>query len=230
MKKYKHIFFDLDRTLWDFERNSHETIHDLFFHFGIDSRTNARVAEFITTYKMENAKLWDDYRNGKVTKDELRAERFNRALRHYGINDDSLALQFNDEYVQLCSSKPNLIPNALEVLNYLQPKYKMHVITNGFVEAQEVKIKNSGLSDFFDVVVVSDGLGFKKPDKRIFYHALKLANANQKESVMIGDDYGPDVIGAKSIGMDQIYFTKNLSANESATHIISDLIELKGIL
>lgn len=230
MKQYKHLFFDLDRTLWDFERNSHETIYELFFDLSINEKSGAEVDEFIRTYKEKNAELWEDYRDGRVTKDELRAERFNRALKEYDINDPKLALRFNDEYVKLCSSKPNLIPDALEVLNYLKPKYKLHIITNGFVEAQEVKIKNSGLESYFDVVVVSDGLGYKKPDKRIFYHALKLANATQNESVMIGDDYGPDVIGAKSIGMDQVYFTETIKGNEDATHVISELIELKAIL
>lgn len=230
MKQYKHIFFDLDRTLWDFERNSYETIHDLFYSLGIDRMTNVQVEAFIKTYKLKNAALWDEYRNGLISKNELREQRFSQALMACDIDDSKLGLEFNDQYVQMCSSKPNLVANAMEVLQYLKPKYTLHIITNGFVEAQGVKIKNSGLEKFFDVVVISDGLGFKKPDKRIFYHALKLANANQKESIMIGDDYGPDVIGAKEIGMDQVYFTQSLKGNETATHVISDLIELKTIL
>ncbi len=230
MKSYKHLFFDLDRTLWDFERNSSETIKDLHTHFELQDRKAHNPNEFIEVYKKKNAELWKEYRHGKITKDELRAERFHQAFLHFEINDPQLALKFNDHYVEMCSSKPHLLPNTLEILEYLDDKYFLHIITNGFIEAQSVKMKSSGLENYFKEVIVSDGLGYRKPDKRIFHHAMKLADANQRNSIMIGDDYEADILGAKAIGMDQIYITNDRSTEQTATHIITDLIELKAIL
>lgn len=230
MKKYKHLFFDLDRTLWDFDKNSEEAIRDLFDQHNLSTKLNVEFDGFYEVYHQINHDLWDSYRKGEVTKDELRLRRFHYSLQKFGYDDAVFALSFNDNYVSLCSSKSNLIPGSREILDYLKPNYKLHVITNGFVEAQQVKITNSGLNQYFDAVIVSDGLGFRKPDKRIFDYAFAQAEAKPEESIMIGDDYGPDVLGAKAVGMDQVYFTKELQANEEATFVIHSLLELKSIL
>ncbi len=230
MKKYKHLFFDLDRTLWDFDKNSEEAIRDLFDQYNLSSKLSVDFDEFYETYHQINHDLWDNYRKGEVTKDELRLRRFHHSLQNFGFDDAVFALSFNDDYVSLCSSKSNLIPHSMEVLDYLKPNYKLHVITNGFVEAQQVKITNSGLHHYFDKVVVSDGLGFRKPDKRIFDYAFLETGAKPENSIMIGDDYGPDVLGAKAVGMDQVYFTKALQNDQKATFVIHSLLELKSIL
>ena len=230
MKKYKHLFFDLDRTLWDFERNSTETIKDLHGTLGLPSIMKANAHEFLEVYKIKNRQLWAEYRHGHITKDELRQERFHQAFLHFELNDPELALHFNDKYVEMCSAKPHLLPDTMEVLNYLDDHYMMHIITNGFVEAQQVKMKNTGLENYFKEVVVSDGLGYRKPDKRIFYHAMSLAGASQEVSLMIGDDYEADVLGARAIGMDQVYLRGKNEASKEATYEITELKELLEFL
>tara|TARA_R110000868_G_scaffold237979_1_gene492542 strand:+ start:772 stop:1464 length:693 start_codon:yes stop_codon:yes gene_type:complete len=230
MKKYKHLFWDLDRTLWDFDKNSEEAIRDLYEKHDLPAKLGVEFSNFFQEYLEINHGLWADYRVGQITKDELRLQRFHNTFKLFNYDNPVLALAFNDDYVALCSSKSNLIPHSLEVLDYLNPHYEMHVITNGFVEAQQVKINNSGLDKYFKEVVVSDGLGYRKPDKRIFNYAFEKSGATAENSIMIGDDYGPDVEGARAIGMDQVYFTKELEKDEEATFVIHSLLELKNIL
>lgn len=230
MKKYKHLFFDLDRTLWDFDKNSTETIMDLHEIHGMESKNVGNAADFLEVYKVKNEALWVQYRHGKITKNELRQERFHQAFLHFELNDPELALHFNDKYVEMCSAKPHLLPGTIDVLNYLDDKYMLHIITNGFVEAQSVKMKNTGLENYFKEVIVSDGLGYRKPDERIFYHAMKLAGANKEESLMIGDDYQADIVGARKIGMDQVFLRPEKDILKEATFEISELKELLEIL
>jgi len=229
MKEYKHIFFDLDRTLWDFELNSKTTIETLFDKHNLQIRLKTDFNSFLSTYRAKNNALWANYRVGKVTKDELRLQRYHQAFLAYDLNDEEFALNFNNDYVTKCSRETSLIEGALELLEYLKPKYSLHIITNGFIEAQQLKLDNTGLSNFFHQVIVSDGFGYRKPDKRIFHHALKKAGALSANSLMIGDDYGPDILGAKGVGMDQAYFCAP-NENKDATYVINSLPELKQIL
>lgn len=230
LKNYEHIFFDLDRTLWDFERNSYETLFDLHQDLNLKDKNITAAEDFIQVYKSKNRDLWVLYRKGLISKDELRRERFHQALLHFNLNDPELAVHINDLYVANCSSKPHLLPHTKEVLDYLSKTYHLHIITNGFIEAQSVKMKSTGLENYFKAVIVSDGLGYRKPDKRIFHHALKLAGANQKNSLMIGDDYEADIIGARKVGMDQIFLNIDNQQNHKATFEVGNLLELKEIL
>jgi len=229
MKEYKHIFFDLDRTLWDFEQNSKTTIENLFKKHRLQEKLNTDFDNFLNTYKLKNHTLWANYRVGKITKDELRLQRYHQSFLAYNLDDAAFALEFNDDYVANCSRETGLISGALELLDYLKPKYSLHIITNGFIEAQQSKLDNTGLSNYFHQVIVSDGFGYRKPDKRIFHHALKKAGALSENSLMIGDDYGPDILGAKGVGMDQAYFCTSNEIKE-ATYVINSLPELKQIL
>lgn len=230
MKKYKHIFFDLDRTLWDFERNSREAITELYQKFSIGKRDIPLAEEFLEVYHEKNKALWALYRQGKVSKDELRRERFHQAFLKYEIDEPDIALEFNDRYIDVCSQKTHLLPYAKEVLEYLNNKYHLHIITNGFIEAQDLKMERSGIKDFFKAIIVSDGLGYVKPDERIFNYALKQAEAEVLDSIMIGDDYESDIVGAKKIGMDQIFLRPKKIPGKIATYEISELKELLGIL
>lgn len=229
-KKYQHLFFDLDRTLWDFERNSAEAIEDLYKKHKMEEKLKVSFPEFFKVYSLVNDELWAQYRKGDVVKDELRQQRYLLSFQHFGYDDAPLALLFNDEYVATSSSKTHLLLHAVEVLEYLNEKYDLHVITNGFVEAQNVKLDNCDIRKYFKVIIISDGMGFRKPDKRIFHHAMKEAGAKSANSLMIGDDYGPDVLGAKAVGMDQVYLCADTKAGQRATYIISDLLELKSFL
>lgn len=229
-KKYQHLFFDLDRTLWDFERNSAEAIEDLYKKHKMEEKLKVSFPEFFKVYSLVNDELWAQYRKGDVVKDELRQQRYLLSFQHFGYDDAPLALLFNDEYVATSSSKTHLLPHAIEVLEYLNEKYDLHLITNGFVEAQNVKLDNCDIRKYFKAIIISDGMGFRKPDKRIFHHAMKEAGAKSANSLMIGDDYGPDVLGAKAVGMDQVYLCADTKAGQKATYIISDLLELKSFL
>ena len=232
MVKYNHIFFDLDRTIWDFEKNSEETISELLGELGLNKKGRITESDFIKTYKTINHDLWLDYRSGKVNKTELRERRFYQSLLKYNIDEPELALHFNDAYVKKCSSKTNLLPHSKEILHYLSKVYVLHVITNGFKEAQHLKLENSGIRPFFKEVIVGDEVGINKPDPRIFYYAFESSTAEPHESIMIGDDFEADILGAKEVGMDQVFFQPNKVEKKTkiATYTVSHLEELKEIL
>ncbi|WP_345948709.1 YjjG family noncanonical pyrimidine nucleotidase [Mucilaginibacter sp. PAMB04274] len=206
MKRYTHLFFDLDHTIWDFDRNAEETLHELYELHGLHALGVASKVAFIETYTRNNHQLWADYHLGKITKDALRQLRFNKTFSDLGMHPDLIPAGFEDAYVQLCPTKTNLFPHAHETLTYLHSKYKLHLITNGFRESQDVKLKGSGLAKYFQHIIISEEVGFNKPHQAIFEHALNLAGATKEESIMIGDSLEADIYGALNFGMDAIYF------------------------
>ena len=227
----KHIFFDLDRTLWDFEKNSHETLLELINRFKLSDYGVANAEDFICKYKIHNDILWSLYREEKITKVELRTKRFRLALEEYQIFDTKLAESFGNAYVEESPLKTKLFPFAKEVIEYLYDKYQLHIITNGFQEVQHIKLEVSNISQYFQIIITSEQVGNKKPDPRIFNYALKQAKANNRESIMIGDDLEVDIIGAREFGMDQVYFNPHKDThNQEVTHEISCLSQLKEIL
>ena len=202
----KHLFFDLDRTLWDFETNSKKALEFLFSEFQLaDSIQN--FYSFHGTYKRINASLWKLYGKGKMTKEELRDERFIQTLSSFNIHDRTLAVKFSDSYVEFSPKQTILFPNTLETLEELKKlNYQMHIITNGFEEVQHIKLDNSNLKPFFDVIVCSENVGCNKPDIRVFQYAMNKAKAKASESIMIGDDREVDILGAMRSGMRAILF------------------------
>lgn len=224
--KYQHLFFDLDHTLWDFAKNSRETLLEAFDYFklvefGVDSN------EFLTTYWRINDAYWDDYRKGRVTKEELRTGRFLRTLSHFHIKDKKLSVQLGDYYVQHSPKKSNVFPNTHETLNFLKNHYRLHIITNGFEEVQFVKLEKSNLAQYFEEVITSEAAGVKKPHEKIFHHALSATGAKNAETLMIGDNLEADIIGARNVGIDQVYFNpEKRKHSEQITLEISDLKEL----
>ena len=179
MTKYQHIFFDLDNTLWDFDRSSilaFDKIYEIFnlINYGIPS-----AKDFHTTYFDHNNRLWDLYRKGEIDKDFLKIERFRLPLKDYGIVDEKLSIDLGESYTDYAARLVALVPNTMEVLNYLKEKnYKIHLITNGFLEVQSIKMKASGLDKMIDSSFVSEEVGFKKPDHRIFFHAMNEVGGN----------------------------------------------------
>jgi putative hydrolase of the HAD superfamily len=161
---------------------------------------------FIETYTRHNHQLWAQYHVGQITKDELREARFKKTFIELGLDPDVIPVDFEDAYVRLCPTKTNLFPHAHETLQYLQAKYTLHLISNGFKESQQLKIAGSNLAGYFQHIIVSEDAGVNKPDKAIFEYALNLAGATKEESVMIGDSLEADVYGALNFGMDAIYF------------------------
>ncbi len=230
LSPYKHIFFDLDRTLWDFDRNSGETIHELFFKYQLDKSIND-PEDFIQVYHEVNLQLWSLYRRGEMTKDILRTKRFRMSLAHFGITDDELAEKIGDDYLAISPNKTLLIPHAREILDYLQPGYRLHIITNGFLTTQQIKLKNCRLERYFQSLTTSEVVGHNKPRPEIFHQALSSVNARKKESLMIGDDLEVDILGAHKFGIDQVFLNRDrIIHNDPVTYEFDSLLVLKDIL
>ena len=202
----KHLFFDLDHTIWDFDKNAEETLIELYDIYQLGAIGLPSAAVFIETYTRNNHQLWAEYHTGKITKTELRETRFKRTFLELGLHPDSIPLAFEDDYVKLCPTKTNLFPHAHQTLQYLQSKYTLHLISNGFKEASALKVGNTNIARYFQNIIISEVIGINKPDPAIFEHALNLANAKKEESIMIGDSLEADVYGALNFGMDAIYF------------------------
>ena len=229
MTKYSHIFFDLDRTLWDFDRNSREALTELFFRHNLDASIN-HPDDFMEVYHEVNLKLWELYRRGEMTKDVLRVKRFTISFEKFGIKDDRMATSFGDEYLEISPRKTILVPHTIDILDYLVQKYTLHIITNGFLTTQQVKMKNCGLDKYFKSLTTSEVVGHNKPRPEIFQQALSSVNARKNESIMIGDDLKVDILGAKKFGIDQIYLNRDgVNHSEDITHEIDSLAELKRI-
>ena len=230
MNKYKHIYFDLDRTIWDFDKNAYDTFRDIFGKYELVNIFQT-FDNFYETYTKHNDILWEEYRNGKIKKSVLSYKRFSLTLAEFGANDEDLAKKIAYDYISLSPTKKQLFPFAHETLEYLSEKYKLYIITNGFNEVQFTKLKNSDLDKYFIKVFTSEDAGAQKPNPVIFKHALTNVNACISESIMIGDDLQVDVLGAKSFGLDQVFFNpKNEKHSEDVTHEISSLKELQEIL
>jgi putative hydrolase of the HAD superfamily len=230
VKNYKAIFFDLDHTLWDFERNSTEALMDIYSDMDLYSKGIPSVAPFIANYQAHNKKCWELYRDGKLDKEDLRGLRFELALKDYQIHDRDLANEIGEEYVKRSPYKTNLFPAALEVLDYLKKSYRMFIITNGFEEIQYIKMKQSGLEPFFESVITSEKAGVRKPHRDIFEHALNVAGYLHHEVIMVGDDLEADVIGARNMNMDAILFDpkkeNSPSENYKTIHHLNELQDL----
>lgn len=229
---YKHIFFDLDRTLWDFEKNSHEVLNDLYFKYNLLSRGIVSVEDFIKRYKVNNEKLWDLYRQNKIEKEKLRDERFRVTLEEYNIHDDKLASQIGLDYIEQCPLKTNLFPFVHSTLSFLKDRYELHIITNGFEEVQFKKLKNNNLLDYFNQVITSEQVGYKKPRKEIFNYSMKKIFARPSDCLMVGDDLVADIHGSREFGMDQIYFNPYSvpHSDTNITHEIKCLSEIEQLL
>lgn len=231
VKTYQHIFFDLDHTLWDFDRNSRETLEELFEIYSLKNFGLDAFEDFLATYRQVNDMKWDEYRKGIITKEQLRATRFYDTLLRFEIDRPELATDIDREYIRRSPQKTHLFPHAIEVLGYLAEKYHLHIITNGFTEVQDIKMTNSGLTPFFKQKITSEMAGVNKPDPKIFHFALKLAQAKQNNSIMVGDNLQTDIIGARRAGLDQIFFnTHRQSHGEKVTFEIEHLNQLRSIL
>lgn len=227
MKYIKHVFFDLDHTLWDFETNSDIAFNTIFKHHNI----KVDIQKFLNYYRSINEAYWKLYREEKITKNELRYGRLKDTFLkvNYEIEDeliDNLAVDYIDEL----PNNNQLFEGTHEILKHLYPNYKLHIITNGFNDVQFKKIENSGLSNYFDKIVTSEDAGVKKPNPIIFKYALDTVNASAKESIMIGDNWETDVMGALNNGIDAIYFNFHKRSVAENIKSVNHLIEIKQYL
>lgn len=230
MKKIKHIFFDLDHTIWDFEKNSSESLHELFFEQELDREIRS-VSDFIQAYQVINAEYWVKYRNGLIDKETVRVGRFIDALNQFGVSQtEEKAHKLGHAYIERTPKKTHLFPHAHETLAYLKDKYPLHIITNGFAEIVDIKLACSGLTDYFDIVVAAEETGKKKPDPSVFQAAMSKAGSLPLESLMVGDNLEADVEGALKSGMKAVFFNPHRSIHEHFAHEIHCLSDLQKIL
>lgn len=211
----KHIFFDLDRTLWDFDRNSEQALLELYNAHAV-SFNDISFDQFHRHYKRVNQDLWHRYTIGKMDKESLRSERFRKTFQRFGLCNEELVTLFGDGYVTLSPKKTNLIPHTHEVLDELVGHgFSLHVITNGFSEIQEIKLENCGIRSYFKEVICSEAIGVNKPNPRIFKHALECAKASATDALMVGDDYRTDIIGAIRSGMQAVWYNPSPEPQKS---------------
>lgn len=231
MNPYKHIFFDLDNTIWDFDKNSFETLSNLYETHNLASLGVISFDFFHHTYKERNAMMWDEYRLGKIDKPTLRDKRFQFTFWDMGLDPELVPEGLAADYLKQGPSKNHLFPHAHEVLSYLKEKYILHIITNGFEEAQSIKMEASDLNKYFQEIIISEHTGFRKPDIRIFEYSLQKTGATSHESLMVGDGLEVDVLGAKAAGWEGIYFNPlKIPHNENLKYEIHSLDQLLTIL
>ena len=228
---YKHIFFDLDRTLWDFDAAAEVAFEHIYEKYNLKSLGIPSAHEFHEVYHPLNEQLWVLYREDKITKDYLNRTRFMQPLAHYGIHDTVLADHLSEDYVYWSPRIVRLVPGTMELLDYLKPKYHLHLITNGFQEVQHTKLSGSGLEPYFETLTVSEEVGVKKPNPEIFLYALRKANATAEESLMIGDEMAVDIDGARAAGIDQIFYNASgKTVVGERTFEVRNLLEIKKII
>jgi putative hydrolase of the HAD superfamily len=210
-KKYTHIFFDLDNTLWDFGKNSRNAMHVTFQQYNLEKMVDFNL--FFQTYEKHNHALWESYRKNEVGKKELTRLRFQNTFTELGMN----ALnpdEMNTHYLNEMPKQKILNDGVIDILNYLkQKRYQLNIITNGFKEVQREKIETSGLKPFFDKIFISEEVKSPKPEREIFEYSIKSANAKKSNSIMVGDDWEIDVLGAVNCGIDAVHYQSNSGQN-----------------
>lgn len=231
MSRKQHVFFDLDRTLWDFERNSETALNQIYEELKLGDHVES-FETFMSVYRRVNGQWWDQYRIGKVKKEELRVGRFLDTLKELQAESLEMATQLGERYVQVSPYQTNLLPHTQDTLKELKENnHVLHIITNGFKEVQFIKLRNSKIIHYFDDILCSDEVGVNKPDPLVFKSAMKRTRAKADESIMIGDDFEADVLGAEKVGIKGVLFDPNehFKANNEV-HKIQSLKEVPRIV
>lgn len=232
MNNMRHIFFDLDNTLWDHRKNAYLTIKELFNQQKITEKYGIDFESFHQVYHDINERLWEQIRDGEIDKDYLRKHRFYDTFLSFGIDDAQLSDYFEHHFLDEILNYNELVDGAIDLLDYLRNKgYIMHIISNGFQEVTERKCILSGISDYFETITSADSIGLRKPRPEIFDYSLNLAKAGKEESIMIGDDWIADVKGAQNFGMDVIFFdVYQDNPQEAGLKVVRHLSEIKNYL
>ncbi len=231
-KQYKHLFFDLDHTLWDFERNSELTLERLYNEYNLGQYNIPGLAEFVAAYNLHNDVLWERFRKGYIKREELRWKRFWLTLLDFKIADTALAHELSIAYLEILPTQTALMPHAKELLEHCHSKgcYTMHMITNGFEATQRLKLQFSGIASYFTHIITSEKSNSMKPHADIFEYALKAAGASPEESIMIGDALEIDILGAINAGWDQVYYNPAKAPHTRKptyeVHQLADLIQV----
>ena len=222
-----NVFFDLDYTLWDFKKNSDLTFEKIFDQLKI----NLNLSRFLAAYEGINLYYWKLHRENKISQKELRHKRLTKTFEAIDFAFDSNKIELiSDLYILNLSTFSNLFEGAITLLDGLKSKYHLHIITNGYEEIQNHKIKNSGLTSYFENVFTAEKVGYKKPNPIIFEYALDHSQANAQSSVMIGDSLDADVMGAINVGMQAIHFNSHNEPLHDHCPIVNHLDEISALL
>jgi putative hydrolase of the HAD superfamily len=227
----KHVFFDLDHTLWDFEKNSETVIEQLLVTYDVERQYGITAETFIKKYKKINHRLWHLYSHKKITKEELRNTRFTKTLERLGAKNKELGALLEKEYISKSPYQTHLLEGTNEILDYLKPKYELHILSNGFKEVQRIKLHESGIKKYFTHIFISEEMGVQKPDREIFDIARKQANIDIGSCIMIGDNFINDIEGALKASWKAIYYTpRKKRIKIDNLYQIKSLLELKELL
>lgn len=230
-KHYKHLFFDLDHTLWDFDRNSELTLSQLYAEYNLDGEYGITdFAAFVHNFNQHNDKLWDRFRKGFIRRDDLRWKRFWLTLLDFKIGDTALAHELSSAYLEILPTQSILTPHAKELLDHCKGRYELHLITNGFETTQWLKLQYSGIASYFGHIITSEKSNSLKPHPGIFSYALQATGAVTEHSIMIGDALEIDVMGARNAGWDQVYYNPHRTPHDRKptyeVHHLEDLMEV----
>jgi putative hydrolase of the HAD superfamily len=230
--KYRHLFFDLDHTLWDFDANAKDSLFELYHFFNLESKNIGPFDLFYENYLVHNALLWSRYEKGFISTEDLKWKRMWRTLLDFKIADEKLAREMSEHFLEVLPTQKKVFDYTFEILNYLQQKdYLIHLITNGFEKTQRSKLHNADLSKYFTHIITSEISNSVKPKKEIFEFALHKTGGKIEESIMIGDNPAADIMGAQNAGMDSIFVNHiNATCEANPTFIIHHLKELESIL
>lgn len=228
---YKNLFIDLDDTLWNIHQNGKVCLEAIYNDYGYN-KYYPTFDSYYNVYMPNNHRLWALYRDGVIKKEELIIERFLQPVREFGIDDPVYAKKLSDDFLERTTRETRLVEGALELLEYLKPRYRMHILSNGFREVQYRKIENSGLKPYFDKIILSEDAGINKPHPDMFTHALKTTNSKRDQTLMIGDSWEADIAGAYGSRIDQIWFNPEQlpEGTFTPTHTVQRLTEIKEIL
>jgi len=227
MKHITHVFFDLDHTLWDFDRNSALTFEKIF----AKRQIQLILSDFLAVYEPVNLCYWKLYREAKIDKVDLRYHRLKDVFTelNYPISDDAIH-DISDDYIKYLTTFTHLFEGTIEILDYLYGKYQLHIITNGFEEVQQSKMNHSKIAHYFKTVTNSEMVGVKKPDPKIFHYAMEAAQAEPRNSIMIGDNYEADILGALAVDMDALCFNYHNAQLDPHIKVIENLAAIKNYL
>ena len=228
MNSKQVVFFDLDHTLWDYETNAHETLSEVYQVFDLNRGWNSPEL-FIESFHEYNHQLWDLYNFGKIDRAFIREKRFVKILDDVKLSNVD-GIEVSDFFISSCPQKSGLLPGAINILEYLATKYELAIITNGFTDTQSIKIKSSGLENYFEIVVTSENANARKPSAEIFEYAMALTNSSPENAVMIGDNLKTDIEGALAINMKAIWLTDSEVASPKNCSKIKTLAELESLL
>lgn len=231
LMQYQSIFFDLDHTLWDYETNSRETLQELYHHFKLLDRGIVTFDPFHKTFQSVNAELWVQYDTGKITSEVIRKQRFKQILEKLNAYEEDLSLKLSYEYLHTCPAKSNLMPDAMETLQYLAERYSLTIITNGFEEIQNIKLAAGGLHTYFNHIITAQKAGHRKPAREIFEYALQINKVDASAAMMVGDNLITDMGGARNASIANVFFNPDrIEHQENVDYEIINLKELCNFL